>query len=197
MEQLVEIDQELFLFLNNLGNPFWDDFWNLVTDKFSSIPFYALLLYLLYRSLGLKKTLLTLLLVAGLITFTDQLANIFKQGFERLRPCRQEGVMEYARFVAVRCGRYGFFSAHAASSAGLTIFLGLILKKYWRGSLIVLSFWSLLVSYSRIYIGVHYPGDILTGWIFGILLGFLFYTLWRIILKRYFSNPETSEEKKA
>lgn len=189
MEQLIEADQEIFLFLNNLGQPAWDNFWNLVTNKFTSIPFYALLLYLLYRGMGLKRTLVTLVLVAGLITFTDQLANLFKHGFERPRPCRQEGVMELARFVAVRCGRYGFFSAHAASSAALTVFLGLILRKYWKGSLLVLAGWALLVSYSRIYVGVHYPGDILVGWTFGILLGLLFYTLWKFLLRRYFSIP--------
>ncbi|GAB2779085.1 phosphatase PAP2 family protein [Salinimicrobium soli] len=195
MEQLVQIDQELFLFLNNLGNSNWDSFWNLVTDKISSIPFYALLLYLLYRSIGLKKTFLTLLLVAVLITFTDQLANLFKHGFERPRPCRQEGVMEYARFVAVRCGRYGYFSAHAASSAALAVFMGLILRPFWRGIFFVLVGWALLVSYSRIYVGVHYPGDILTGWIIGILLGWLFYKLQKYLLKKYFSNPSSPAHK--
>lgn len=195
MEQLVEIDQEIFLFLNNLGTPVWDDFWNIVTDKFTSIPFYALLLYLLYRGIGLKKTLVTLFFVAGLITFTDQLANLFKHGFERPRPCRQEGVMEVARYVAVRCGRYGFFSAHAASSAALTVFLGTILRRYWKGSLIVLAGWALLVSYSRIYVGVHYPGDILVGWFFGMLLGWLFYKLWKFVMNKYFTIPSAPEHK--
>ena len=193
MEELINIDQELFLFLNTLGGPAWDSFWNLVTNKLTSIPFYALLLYLLYRSIGLKNTLVTLLFVAGLITCTDQLANLFKHGFERPRPCRQEGVMELARFVAVRCGRFGFFSAHAASSAALTVFLGSILRQYWKGSLIVMAFWATLVSYSRIYVGVHYPGDILVGWFFGILLGFLFYMLWKYLLKKYFSIPSSPE----
>jgi undecaprenyl-diphosphatase len=195
MEYLAEIDQEVFLFLNNLGNPAWDAFWNLITNKFTSIPFYGLLLYLLYRGLGLKKTLITLLFVAGLITMTDQLANLFKHGFERPRPCRQEGVMEMARYVAVRCGRFGFFSAHAASSAALTIFLGTILRRYWKGSLIVLAGWALLVSYSRIYVGVHYPGDILVGWFFGSLLGWLFYRLWHLILNKYFTVPSSPEHK--
>lgn len=195
MEQLVETDQEIFLFLNNLGSPAFDAFWNLVTNKLTSIPFYGLLLYLLYRSIGLKKTFVTLLLVAGLITCTDQLANVFKHWIERPRPCRQEGVMEMARFVAVRCGRFGFFSAHAASSAALTVFLGLILRQYWKGSLVVLAIWAALVSYSRIYVGVHYPGDILVGWFFGITLGFLFYKGWKAILKRYFSIPSSPEHK--
>ncbi|MDX1603900.1 MAG: phosphatase PAP2 family protein [Salinimicrobium sediminis] len=196
MEQLVELDRELFLFLNNLGNPAWDDFWNFITNKFASIPFYALLVFFLFRALGWKKTLLCLVLIAAVITSTDQLSNLFKHFFERPRPCRQEGVMEYARFVAVRCGRYGYFSAHAASSAALVLFLGMILRNYWKNIFSVLIVWGLLVSYSRIYIGVHYPGDILTGWIFGILIGFLFYRLFLFLLKKYF-NPSSAAGKTA
>ena len=188
MEQLVELDREIFLFLNNLGNPAWDDFWNFVTNKFASIPFYALLVFFLYKALGWKKTLLCLVLIAAVITSTDQLSNLFKHYFERPRPCRQEGVMEYARFVAVRCGRYGYFSAHAASSAALVVFLGMILKNYWKHIFPVLIIWGLLVSYSRIYIGVHYPGDILTGWILGVLIGFLFYRFFLFLLKKYFNS---------
>lgn len=195
MEELVKIDQELFLFLNNLGDPAWDDFWNIITNKFASIPLYGVLLYFLFRTIGLKQTLVSLVLVALLITCTDQLANVFKHAFERPRPCRQEGIMELARFVAVRCGRFGFFSAHAASSAALTVFLGMILKRFWKPSLILLSIWAGLVSYSRIYVGVHYPGDILVGWVFGILLGFLWYLLWKYLLKKYFFNPSSPAHK--
>ena len=195
MEQLVELDQKLFLYLNNLGSPEWDVFWNFVTDKFSAIPFYALLILLLYKSLGLKKAFLTLLFVAGLITLTDQFANLFKHYFERPRPCRQEGIMEAARFVAVRCGRFGYFSAHAASSAALAVFLGFILRPFWRGIILVLVAWTLLVSYSRIYVGVHYPGDILTGWFFGILFGYLFLRLHQYVLKKYFSTPSSEAGK--
>lgn len=192
MEQLVELDRELFLYLNNLGGPAWDDFWNFITNKFASIPFYALLVYFLFSSLGWKRTLVTLVLVAALITCTDQLANLFKDSFQRLRPCGQEGVKEMARFVAVRCGRYGYFSAHAASSAGLALFLGLVLRPYWKNIFPVLIFWSLLVSYSRIYLGVHYPGDVLTGILIGIILGFFFYWLQQFLLKKYFANPVSS-----
>ena len=196
MEQLVELDQELFLFLNNLGNPSWDNFWNFVTNKFASIPFYALLVFFLYKALGWKKTLLSLILIAAVITSTDQLSNVFKHFFERARPCRQEGVMEYARFVAVRCGRYGYFSAHAASSAALVLFLSAILRNYWKHIFGVLIAWGLLVSYSRIYIGVHYPGDILTGWIIGVVIGYLFYRIFLFLLKKYFT-PSVAEDKTA
>ena len=188
MEQLLELDHELFLFLNNLGSPAWDDFWNFITNKWSSIPLYAFLVYLIYRSFGVKGMAVTLLLVAVLITITDQLANIFKDGFERERPCRQEGVMEYARFVAVRCGKYGYFSAHAASSAAVAVFLGFILKPYYYKLIYFLIVWCLMVAYSRIYVGVHYPLDILTGFIIGGSFGLLFYKLHVYILNKYFSD---------
>ena len=188
MEQLLELDHELFLFLNNLGSTAWDDFWNFITNKWSSIPLYAVLLYLIYRSFGLKGMAVTLVMVAGLITITDQLANVFKAGFERARPCGQEGVMEYARFVAVRCGKYGYFSAHAASSAALTMFLGFAMRPHYPKLLYFLIFWALMVAYSRIYVGVHYPLDILTGFLIGGGFGFLFYKLQVFILNKYFSN---------
>lgn len=188
MEQILELDHELFLFLNNLGSPAWDSFWNFVTNKWSSIPLYAVLLYLIYRTFGLKGMGITLLLIAGLITITDQLANVFKHGFERARPCGQEGVMEYARFVAVRCGRYGYFSAHAASSAAVTAFVGLALRQKYPKMIYVLIVWALMVAYSRIYVGVHYPLDILTGILIGTGFGYLFYRLQQFLLRKYASD---------
>lgn len=185
MEQLIELDHEVFLYLNNLGGPAWDNFWNFLTDKWSSIPLYIVLLVLMYRNFGIKATVITLILIAGMITCTDQLANVFKNGFQRLRPCGQEGVMEYARFVAVRCGKYGYFSAHAASSAALTVFLGIILRRSYPVIPYVLILWALMVGYSRIYVGVHYPLDVLTGIAIGSGIGFIFYLVHQSLLRKY------------
>lgn len=93
MEQIIEWDKELYLFLNNLGSPSWDPFWMLITYKWTWIPFYAFLLYLIFRKFGAKGTLITAVVIALLITASDQLANVFKHAFERPRPCRQEGIM--------------------------------------------------------------------------------------------------------
>ena len=145
MTELKQLDYELYLYLNNLGNETWDPFWLFLTDKWSSIPLYAVLLFLIFKRFGLKGTLYTVVFVALLITATDQLANVFKHGFERLRPCRQEGIMEQARFIAVRCGSYGYFSAHAASSMALAVFVGLLLRDRYRWIFPVFLVWATLV----------------------------------------------------
>lgn len=177
IEELLKYDTELFLFLNSLGNETWDGFWLIVTEKWSSIPLYALLLYLIYRKFGLKRTLIILVAVALLITAADQLANLFKNGIQRPRPCRVELLKPTIRFIAERCGRYGYFSAHAANTMALAVFVGILLKKYYPKLVFALLFWAVFVAYSRIYVGVHYPLDIITGMFFGGILGWLFFLI--------------------
>ena len=153
IEQLLEYDTELFLFLNNLGTESWDGFWRVVTEKWSSIPLYLVLLFLIYKHYQLRGTIIIVITAALLITATDQLANLFKYVlFQRPRPCRVEALQDMMRFVADGCGRYGYLP-------------------------FLLLFWAVMTAYSRIYLGVHYPLDIITGMFFGGLLGWGFYTL--------------------
>ena len=184
MEELIQLDQELFLYLNNLGSETWDWFWVFITHKFASIPLYAFLLYLLYKNYGLKPTIVTVVLVAGLITCTDQLANVFKDYFERPRPCKEDFIAE-GRMLLDYCGSYGYFSAHAASSMALAFYLGNILKRWYKYAFVSLIFWAVIVGYSRIYVGKHYPGDVITGIIIGALFGFVFYKLQQYLVKRF------------
>lgn len=187
LEQLIQCDKELFLFLNNLGTSTWDNFWLVVTNKLTFIPLYAALLYLLYKHLGLKTLLLLVLVIAAMITFTDQVTNLFKDGFERLRPCREDGVKEFMRYIAPRCGKYGFFSGHSSNSMAAAVFAGLLLRPYYKKLIFILLFWSALVAYSRIYVGVHYPLDIICGMSFGALAGFGFYKLQNYLRQRFIS----------
>jgi undecaprenyl-diphosphatase len=184
IEELLELDKNLLIYLNNLGSETWDGLWLVITNKLSSIPLYALLLFLIYKKLGVKYLLAIVFVIAAMITFTDQITNVFKDGFMRARPCRAEGVMEYIRFVAVRCGKYGFFSGHSSNSMAAAIFAGLVLRPYYKKLIFILVLWSFIVAYSRIYVGVHYPIDIICGMLFGAFSGVLFYKLNTIVQKR-------------
>lgn len=178
MEQILQLDKDIFLYLNTLGGERWDGVWLFITHKLSALPLYVLMLILIYRHYGWKGTLVILVAVALMITATDQLANLFKHGFKRPRPCQESaGMTEVMRFVAKNCGRYGYFSAHAASSMAAAIFIGLSLKPWYKKLLLILVIWSLVVGYSRIYLGVHYPSDVLTGFVIGVLIGWIFYRL--------------------
>ena len=187
LEQILHFDEELFLFLNGLGTTTWDGFWLVITNKLTFIPLYAILLFLIYRKLGIKTLLLLILVIVALITFTDQVTNLFKDGFERLRPCREEGVKEFMRFIAPRCGKYGFFSGHSSNTMAVAVFAGLLLKPYYKYLIFILLFWSAVVAYSRIYVGVHYPLDIICGMTFGAISGFGFYKLQKYLVKRFIS----------
>ena len=185
IEELLKLDTQLFLFLNSLGNESWDEMWRIITEKWSSIPLYVFLLYLVYKDLGLKGTFLVMLCAAVLIAFSDQLANLFKYGMERPRPCQEESLKGLMRFVADRCGRFGYFSAHASSSMGAAVFIGLLLKPSYKYIPFFLLFWAVLLGYSRIYLGVHYPLDVITGMFFGGILGWLTFKLQSVLQSRF------------
>ena len=140
IEQLLQYDTELFIFLNNLGNTTWDGLWLIITNKLTFIPLYAVLLYLIYKHLGWKTLLLLVFVIAAMITFTDQVTNLFKDGFQRPRPCRETDLEGLIRYVAPRCGKYGFFSGHSSNSMVVAVFTGLLLRPYYKNLIFILLF---------------------------------------------------------
>lgn len=184
-ETLIQYDKELFLFLNNLGSPTWDAFWMFLTHKLSSIPLYVLLLSLSFKKFGLKSTLVLLVAVALMIAVTNGLADFFKYGIQRLRPCFDSDLSDAFRLVKATCGgKYGYFSAHASNTSAVAVFFIMLLRTNYRYIGIFLLLWAFLVAYSRIYIGVHFPLDVLSGMAIGVLFGWLFAKLYIFALFR-------------
>ncbi len=179
LEAVLEHDKALFLWLNQLGSPTWDAFWLLITNKWSAIPLYLFLAFLAYKNLGLKRILWLLVAIVLLILTTDQLANFFKFGVQRLRPCYDPQVSPLLRLVKSSCGgKFGYFSAHAGNSFALAYFFTYLFGKQYRYLGIFLIVWAIMVAYSRIYIGVHYPLDVLSGMAFGGVLSWIFVRLY-------------------
>lgn len=184
IEELIKYDIELFLYLNNLGSEPWDNLWRVITNKLTFIPLYAFLLYLVYKNFGLKRTLIIIVGAVLMITVSDQLANLFKNGFQRIRPWANEDLDGLMRMVVERRGVFSYFSGHAINSMGLAVYMGLILRNKYYYLPFILLLWAFLVGYSRIYVGVHYPLDVLTGFFFGSIIGWIFYQLQLIAQKR-------------
>ena len=185
IDQILQYDTELFIYLNSLGTKTWDPFWLAYTSKFNWIPFYALLLYLIFKQIGTKPMIITIMVVAVMILITDQTTNVFKHGFQRMRPCHLAQIIDSMRLVRSGCGgQYGFFSGHASNTMAAAIFIGMTLKNRFKYLIYILIVWAFLMAYSRVYIGVHYPLDIIIGMLFGLLTGYSFYRLNIYIIKK-------------
>ena len=178
LDYLNDIDTITFLFLNSKHSPFWDIVFSFITGKISWLPLY-LFLFCLTAIKYKWKTVYIGLSLAILFGLGDQISvKLFKDVFERLRPCHQPEIAHLVHIINGKCGgRYGFVSSHATNSFALAIYIGLLLKQHYKILLPGLLFWASLVAYSRIYVGVHYPGDIIGGTILGIGVGLFVYWL--------------------
>ncbi len=184
---LDRVDTTVFLFLNSLHSAFLDEVMWLVSGRLTWIPLYlAMIVIIIYKQKNRSVFIIPLLLLA--VVITDQISvHCFKEVFERLRPCHDPSLEGLVHIVKGRCGgKYGFVSSHAANTFGLAFLSLLILKLRWYSIMVIA--WAVIVSYSRIYLGVHYPGDILGGALLGMLTGYALYYLYLFLERRYFAG---------
>lgn len=184
IDQLLSVDKALFIYLNGLGSESFDGLWLLITKQAYWTPLFLFLLYFIYKKMGAKQTLLLLFFVAVLVTCTDQVCNLIKNGFQRVRPCNNPEINHFIRVVKTS-NSFSFFSGHAANTMAVTTFLFLLFRKK-QPYFVFLFLWPLVFAYSRIYLGLHYPLDIISGYACGLLFGFLFFITHQYVQKKYF-----------
>ena len=187
------IDQQLFLFINSLNSPFFDQVMHAISGKLIWVPLYLAILIFL----GIKykrKFFIILIFIILAVTLADQGSVFVKNLFLRLRPCHEPSLKGLVHLVNGECGgMYGFVSSHATNSFNVALLSLLFVKKRWYSISIIA--WALVVGYSRIYLGVHYPGDVLCGSFLGAFIGWSMFRLYVLtdnkILKNrpYFNLP--------
>lgn len=198
IQQLIDVDKLLLLKLNGSDSLFWDGFMYIVTKTQTWIPAAIALLYVVFKNNNIRRSITILCLIAIVITLADQTASgLCKPLFERFRPTKDPEFMYMVDVVNnYRAGgRYGFISSHAANTFAVATFISLLVRN--TRMTLMMYIWALIPTYSRVYLGVHYPGDVFFGLIDGILCGAFVYFIYKFVLKklslkqRFISNQYT------
>jgi undecaprenyl-diphosphatase len=178
LDELLTYDQELLIYINNLGEIHFNSFWVFVTSFIYWIPLLLFVFYKIYKKFT-KHQAKHIIGYGLFILFSSLLlVEIIKIGVERIRPCNDPLVAPFINII-IKPENYSFFSGHATVSFALTTYLFLILRKVFSW-IRFLYIWPLLFIYSRLYFGVHYPSDILIGMFIGIIIGIVFYRIYNV-----------------
>lgn len=183
-DKFIALDTQLFLWLNSHHSPFWDKIMWIISGKIEWLPLYLIMTaFIIYRFRW--KSVSIILAIVITVALADQIAvKAFKEVFERLRPTHDPEIQHLVHTVRnYTGGTYGFVSNHAANSFSLAMIVSLVFRNRYITLFIFL--WALLVSYSRIYLGVHYPGDIIGGAILGMGVGSMVFVFQKMLTEKF------------
>ena len=186
-ESLIQLDKQLVIYLNNLGSEQWDWLWLGITNQFYWSPVFALIFYLVIKTYGWKRGGFFILMMIVLVAFSDQFVNLIKNTVGRLRPNNDPEINHLLRILKNPQGK-SFISGHATTSTFFSLFVCFLLRERYK-KIYFLLIWPVLFAYSRLYLGVHFPLDILCGAITGIILGNLYFKLIKKLDTKYFPKP--------
>jgi undecaprenyl-diphosphatase len=190
LDFMLQLDRDLFLFLNSLHTPWLDPVMFLISDRFAWVPLYLWLLYISVKRYG-WRAIYFIICIALLIALSDQVTGFMKSYFQRFRPSRDENLGDLVHIVNnYRGGKYGFVSSHAANAFALAIFVSQIFRKKVKYLVPVMLTYAVLNAYSRIYLGVHYPADVIVGGLIGIMLAMIMIPGWRYVSRQYIPSKE-------
>ena len=185
LEDIIQIDQKLLIFLNNLGNEQWDLLWLIITNQLSWSPLFIFIFYLTIKYFGWKRGGFMILSMILLVAFSDQFTNFIKNSVERLRPNNNPEIKHLLRTLIQPQG-FSFMSGHATTSTFFSVFVVLLLRNKYKYIYFIL-FWPLIFAYSRLYLGVHFPIDIAVGIIIGVTLANIYYYFFKKLDKKFFT----------
>jgi undecaprenyl-diphosphatase len=189
-----QLDRQLFLLLNSVNSPFWDKVMHAISSTVIWVPLYLAILF--YLGIKYKRKFLVIIpFIIVAVTLADQSSvHLFKNVFHRLRPCHEPSLTGLVHLVNSECGGlYGFVSSHAANSFNVAILSIMFIRKRWYTISIIL--WALIIGYSRIYLGVHYPGDVIGGSILGALIGWSVFKLYEVTDNKLLRNSDYFNNK--
>lgn len=189
VECLDSLDRSIFLFLNGMHNDFFDVFMWYVSKTATWSLMLLFLLYIIFKN-NWRMALMVVLGIALTITLADQISSgLIKDFIGRFRPTHNPEIESIVHTVnGYKGGLYGFVSSHAANTLGVSVYISLLFRN--RYITLFMMLWSLLVAYSRIYLGVHYPGDILGGMVVGVISGFVVYKIYDYAILRLKLNEK-------
>jgi undecaprenyl-diphosphatase len=185
IKSILDLDKQLLIYLNSLGSEQWDGLWLIITNQLYWTPLFVFIFYLVIRAFGWKKGGFIILSMILLVALSDQFTNFIKDSVMRLRPNNDPSINDQLRTL-INPQSYSFYSGHAATSTIFAMYTVLVLREKYKHICYILLF-PLVFSYSRLYLGVHFPIDIICGILAGTLLANLYYRLFVLADKKLFS----------